>query len=937
MSVPFPQLRVRSEYSFRKAFGPLQRCADAAHNAGASAAGLVDGQTWGHVQWDKTARNAGLRPLFGSEVEWRLEDGRRPVSWTLMGQNSRGYYRAMSAIARAPETAAEVLAARGEDVISFAGVALEDPALIDYVDLSPSGPLAVQRALALAKRLRKPLVVTSNNFMPSERDAGAAAAMGVGRRALPMHVMGEKELREHFREIPARQWRQIVNNTREAAERAGSTLQKAPIIHVPNADLRAAALAGRDRRLKLGHLPAWPEEYQQRLEHELEVVLRKDFASYFIVVADLVSWAKERMLVGPGRGSSAGSLLCYCLGITEVDPIPHHLLFERFVDDNRSDLPDIDIDFSDRKRDEVFTYLRDKYGASNVARVGSINTLKPRSALAEVCKRLGVPDKARFDLLNVLIEYSSGDSRYGHSLEDTMTQTDTGRAFERQYPAAMVVREIEGHAWHTGVHAAGVLVCNEPVDEFVVVGADGVAHTDKAGIESLNLLKIDALGLRTLGVIEDADVISADELYALKPDDPAAFAVLNDRKFSGVFQFEGHAQQSVTKNIHVGSFQTMDHITALARPGPLGGGAANKYIDRHAGREAVEFRHPALEPILNDTYGVVLYQEQVMRIVRDIGDFSWSETSAIRKAMSGRKGKEFFDRQGDKFVEGASKHGIVESEAREIWDEICTFGAWGMNRAHTCAYALIGYWVCWMKAHHPLEYAAACLRSAKDDEQTIALLRELHHEGVAYTPFDIDLSREHWSVQDGRLVGGFRNLVGFGPAKARQALERRDAGRLTDKDRERIAAAQVRFADLFPLHTQFGYLFQDPTKAGCRAGSRFTEISELPDGGEVLMIVQLLRKEMRDENETVRVQRRNGRELRGNTLFVDLFCVDDSGGPITVRLDRFQWEPVGRRAAERLTPGVDVLMVRGRRVPNFNMVKVQRIRCLTNRALLETE
>ena len=216
------------------------------------------------------------------------------------------------------------------------------------------------------------------------------------------------------------------------------------------------------------------------------------------------------------------------LRITEVNPLDHDLLFERFIDLNRSDLPDIDIDFSDTKRDMVFEYLAERYGRRNVARIGNVSTLKARSVIARVTERLGIPEKEKFDVLNVLVEYSSGDARYGHALEDTLSQTDPGRRFAAKYPEAAVMFELENHASHTSVHAAGVIVCNDAIADYCTVGPDGVAHLDKPDTERLNLLKIDALGLRTLGVIEDAGVVTGGQLYALQLNDPEVFRVFND-------------------------------------------------------------------------------------------------------------------------------------------------------------------------------------------------------------------------------------------------------------------------------------------------------------------------------------------------------------------------------------------------------------------------
>lgn len=1183
-----PQLRCRTEFSFRQVYGHVAKVADALAALKAPAAGIVDPGTWGHVRWRKALNAHGIKPLFGTELVVAQPDGRKPVAWAL-AEDTRAFYK-FSTAARQKE--ADIAALFGETrsgVIRFAGAALTDPDTFDYIDLNPSSPLLQRAALRLHKATGKPLVITSDNAYPRREDYAAFMSIVGRERTTPQHLLAIKELREELRCLDDQSFALAVSNTFEVAERCASELPTAPIIHVEG-DLRALAEQGKQRRLSLGHLSSWPESYEARLQRELEAIELKQYDSYFLVVTDLISWAKERMLVGPGRGSSAGSLLCYLLGITEVDPIPHGLLFERFIDLTRKDLPDIDIDFSGTKREQCFEYLSNKYGSHNVARIGNVNTLKPRSVLAEVCKRFGIPDKERFDLLNVMIEYSSGDSRYGKGLEDTLNNTDTGRKFMERHPKAAVMGDVENHAWHTGVHAAGVIVCNVPVDEYCTVGADGVAQLDKPDAEALNLLKIDALGLRTLGIIEDSGVVTADELYALKLDDPEVLDIFNQRKYTGIFQFEGQSQRTISAQVHVDSFIAVDHLTALARPGPLGGGATGKYIARKAGTEPVTYTHPALEELLHDTYGVVLYQEQVMRIVRDIGKFSWDETTVIRKAMSGRKGKEFFDRQGEKFIAGAAEDGIDPATAQAIWSEICNFGAWGMNKSvcfdqrvklahpnqflganptieevykhykespspwtrqrgampvllslqqdgvarpaqavdltyngvkdcvelvfsdgravrcskdhkfiingewkpckeavvgdnfasckrerhikdhtfgkgkgwrkgrkgpgmsdkingkytaqvafrekmlwrpceacgaqdkrmevhhqdhkhglerpedlvwlcsgchkkvhmdagdwlppysrgwrkddgatllrveelgpqrtydihmpdpdhnyllangvvthnsHTCAYAVISYWCAWMKRYHPLEYAAACLRSAKDDDQTMEILREMAAEGVDYTPFDPELSDVNWSVQEGKLVGGFMNLVGFGPSKAVAAVEARRLGRMDDKLRARIAAAEVKFADLYPLSKRYAALYEDPEAHGCRAGSIVYKATELPDSGDVLYLGKIAKKELRDENETVRVARRDGRRVTGQTLFVDFFLRDDTGVPIICRVDRFKFESIGRIAMENLRAEEDVLLIRGKRIPGFNVIKIERMKCLNRPEALD--
>jgi DNA-directed DNA polymerase III PolC len=931
MSTTLPQLRVRTEFSFRDAFGPVPRVAAALAELGCPAAGIVDPGTWGHVRWARELGRCGVAPLFGTELTVAQPDGRAPKAWVL-AQDISAFYR-FSTATRKKGADLPALLRESRGIIRFAGAALTDPETFDYIDLNPASALQQRAALRLHERTGRPLVVTSDNWYPRPRDRSAFIAMGGRENVTPQHILSIDELRAALRCLTPAQFDAAVANAHEVAARCATALPKAPIIHVEG-DLRALAEAGKQRRLALGHLTAWPQEYEARLQRELEVVEAKGFESYFLVVADMIMWAKQRMLVGPGRGSSAGSLLCYCIGITEVDPIPHGLLFERFIDLTRKDLPDIDVDFNDTKREQVFDYLIQRYGRENVARIGSINTLKPRSVLAGVCKRFGISDAERFNLLNVLIEYSSGDSRYGKGLEDTLSNTDVGKAFMARHPKAAVMGEIENHASHTGVHAAGVIVSNVRLDDYCTVQEDGVAQIDKPDAEELNLLKIDALGLRTLGVLEDAGVATNDELYALRLDDPEVLRVFNERRYGAIFQFEGQAQRAISREVFVDSFRTIDHLTALARPGPLGGGATDKYIARKAGREEVKTTHPRLTEMLADTYGVVLYQEQVMRIVREIGKFSWEDTTVIRKAMSGRKGKEFFDRKGEQFIEGAAHDGISPDDARAIWNEICSFGAWGMNKSHTCAYSVISYWCAWMKRYHPLEYAAACLRGAKDDDQVMEVLREAVADGVKYVAFDVDRSDVTWRVIDGELVGGFMNLVGIGPAKAAAAVELRRLGKL---DREKFLKLDVKFADLYPLSNKYADLYADPEAHGCRPGSKLLKADELPPSGNVLYLGKLVGKKLRDANEALLVTRRGGRKIHGNTLFADLVLKDDGGVPMICRIDRFDYNPTGRLAIENLVVDKDVLLVRGRRVPNFQMIKVERIKCLTNpEALHET-
>lgn len=929
MGAGLTQLRCRTEFSFREAYGKIPAVAARLAALNTPAAGIVDGGTWGHVRWARELAKHNIRPLFGTEIGLHRADGKRPRFWFL-AEDTKKFYNLSTALRAEGLTEADQLKLLkdAEGVLRFAGTALTDPETFDYIDLNPASPLQQRAALKLHAATGKPLVITSDNAHPGPEDFNTFAAFAQRQRVTPQWILSTDELRTQLKVLTDEQFSAAVAQTNVAARLCAAQLARAPMIKV-DGSLEEAVAAGKADRLSRGHIAQWTAAHEQRLQYELGLIRSKQYESYFLVVADLVRWAKTAMLVGPARGSSAGSLVCYLLHITEVDPLEHDLLFERFIDVSRSDLPDIDIDFSQQHK--VFEYLPRKYGREKVARIGNINTMRARTVIAKVCGALGIPEREKFDVLDVLIEYSSGDSRYGHALEDTLTQTAPGQRFAEKYPEAKLMFDLENHASHTGVHASGVIVSNEPISDFCTVGPDGVAQLDKPDAEALNLLKIDSLGLRTLAVIEDARVVTAEELYALKLNDPRVFKVFNDHHYAGIFQFEGQAQRRVAAEIEVKSFKQVDHITALSRPGPLGGGASQKYIARAAGREPVEYRHPSMAAYLADTMGVVLYQEQVMRICFEIGKFDWKTVSEIRKAMSGRKGKEYFDRRGEQFVTGAQQQSMPREDAETIWSEICTFGAWGMNKSHTVSYSVISYWCAWLKAYHPLEYFAACLRNAKDDNQAIEILREAGKEGIKYTAFDPARSALDWAVIDGQLIGGFRNLKGFGPAKAAKALEQRAAGKL---DLEKLAEHEIKFQQLYPLTAEWGHAYEDPTVVGCQPGSRFSKIDALPARGDVLVLARVDRKELRDENETVRVARREGKRLKGQTLFLDVFASDDSGVPITFRFDRFLYKPLGARAAEHLKPG-DVVMVRGYRIENFAMVKVKKIKCLNRPEVFE--
>jgi hypothetical protein len=388
--------------------------------------------------------------------------------------------------------------------------------------------------------------------------------------------------------------------------------------------------------------------------------------------------------------------------------------------------------------------------------------------------------------------------------------------------------------------------------------------------------------------------------------------------------------------MHISTFADLDHITALARPGPLGGGAATRYIYRHEGKEGFDYPHPSMAEYLDETFGLVIYQEQVLRMCREIGQMSWDDVTLLRKAMSKSYGKEYFDQFGEKFVAGAATLSIDSGAAWAMWDQINSMGMWAFNKAHSVSYAIISYWTAWLKAHHPLSYTAAALRNAKDDSSVVSLLREHIAEGNSYVAFDIDKSEVNWSVQDGQLIGGFLNLHGFGPAKSIQAISKRKAGKLEAKDIERIQKAKNKFSELYPIRSVYAAYYDDPESKGIASGWHITELNDMPQSGEVLLLGKLVAKDLRDENEAIRVQRRGGKKRAGPSKFVDFKLLDDSTtNAITIRVTTRQYETIGEAIIQKAVEGQEVFMIRGSKIANYPMVKIDKIKCLTNPELFK--
>lgn len=937
----FINLRNRTEHSYRTAVGKLEKVVAA--QGGAKFAGITDRHgTWGHVRWSKECKKAGIKPIFGVELavvpDMEVREKQHTNHMSFLAKNNDGLREIYELTSLATEKfyyvpridySAVADVCRTGNVIALSGATpnwehVKKGWKNFYIELNQ---LSLAMTPDVAMKLGYKLVATGDNLFPSGED-----------RAVYQIVMGkDKNNRTAIGHILSIwDWQSLwphsnaaIELAEELAKQCDASLPTAEMVHPKvTKTLEQMCIEGaKPRNIDLKN-----PIYANRLKVELDLIKEKKFEDYFFVVADMVNYARQHMLVGPARGSSCGSLVCYLVGITGIDPIPYDLLFERFIDINREDYPDIDIDFQDDKREMVFDYLREKYGYDNVSRLGTINVFKAKSAISDVAKELQIPIWEVQDLKDSIIERSTGDSRAAFCILDTFEQLEIGRSTLAKYPELNYAGEIEGHAKHTGVHAAGIIVTAKPVTNYCSVSQQtGAAMLDKKDAEALNLLKIDALGLRTLAVLQDTlDQIGKERAWLenYPTADQKAFDILNQGKFSGIFQFEGYALQSLTKQLKVDGIEDIVSITALARPGPLNSGGATEFIRRRTGENETKYLHPLAEEITKVTFGVIVYQEQVMQIAREIGGLSWEDVSQLRKAMSRSLGKEFFDTYWEKFKVGTDAKNIPEDQAQIIWDNINTMGSWAFNRSHAVAYGMMSYWCLVLKAHHPLEFAAACLRNAKDDDQSIKILRELVKEGYEYQPFDRDKSLANWSVQDGRLIGGLVSIKGVGDKLAANLIRKREAGEVfTAREERLLTSGETPWDSVFEGKDQWGHIRQDPEKYGIN--SRIVNLEEITQqsDGMFVFIAKITEKNLRNHNELQNLAKRNGQKMTGQTIFLNLTVEDDTSSMIC-NINRYRYMQYGLPIIEQGKLG-DWYLFKGENRKGFRKIYIHRWKKLT--------
>jgi DNA polymerase III subunit alpha len=854
MTVPFVHLRLHTEYSLVDGLIRIKSLVKQVAAAGMPAVAVTDrSNLFALIKFYKAALGAGIKPIIGVDA-WVRREG-EPARLVLLCQNLTGYRNLTRLVSRGylegqqrgiPVIDHAWLAGHTDGLLALSGgregelgraLLNEQPAqaqtwLADWRALFPNRfYLEVQRTgrpqeeayldavVALAAATGTPVVATNEVCFLQREDYEAHEARVCIHEGVTLddprrprgysdqqYLRAPEEMAELFADLP-----EALENSVEIARRCNLQLELGknvlPDFPVPDGlttdvYFAAQARAGLEQRLRRLFDPAGPEfaerrqPYDARLELELHVIIQMGFPGYFLIVADFIRWARDHGVpVGPGRGSGAGSLVAYALGITDLDPLAYELLFERFLNPERVSMPDFDIDFCMEGRDRVIEYVTQRYGRDRVSQIATHGTMAAKAVVRDVGRVLGHP-YGFVDRIAKLIPFE-----IGMTLDKAIEQeAELRRLYENDEEIRtliMLARKLEGLARNVGKHAGGVVIAPTSLTDFSPLYCEEgepsvVTQFDKDDVEAAGLVKFDFLGLRTLTIIDWA-VRTANEqrratgeppleIEAIPLDDGPTFDLLKRYQTTAVFQLESSGMKDLIRRLQPDRFEEIVALVALFRPGPLQSGMVDDFIDRKHGRARIEYPHPALATILQPTYGVILYQEQVMQIAQVLAGYSLGGADLLRRAM-GKKDAAKMAKERDGFVRGATNYGVDPETASYIFDLIDKFAGYGFNRSHSAAYALISYQTAWLKAHYPAAFMAAVLSSDMDKtDKVVVLLEECRRMNLKLVPPAINASEYRFTVGDaGEILYGLGAIKGAGEG-AIEALvqERRQGGPYRD-------------------------------------------------------------------------------------------------------------------------------------------------------------
>lgn len=778
-------------------------------------------------------------------------------------------------------------------------------------------------------------------------------------------------------------------NTEEVAQRCNVTLPKATNLIFPTPDgqsikeyiwdLLRKGWRHRARANKRMHQD--PALYHERLKYEMDLIEGKGFLDYFAMLAEATIWCKDRgIAVGPARGSAAASLTCYLLRITEIDPLPFpSMLFERFIDFNRTDLPDIDLDFDDERRHELVQHMSDVYGADHVGNIGTFTKYKGKNSLEDVARAHQIGKWVIEPVKALVVERSGGDSRGDATLEDTVSMFPVATEVFKEHPELEYAYRLEGNYRGMSVHASGLAVCNEPLTDNMAYytkrdNRSGdmrqVLSVDKYDAEYLGIMKADFLGLTTMGMIGRAlDIIglSLDDMYIVANptiyEDPEVIEAFRVNNVDGIFQFGGEATRIVNGDVKPDNFLELCDINALSRPGPLHSGSTADYINIKHGRMEPIRIHPVVDEITQHTKYCIIYQEQILKLVRVVGGFDWTHAQEIRKIISQKHGEAAFNMRVEMFVEGAERlHGMDRETALGIWRRLATAGTYAFNAAHCVSYSMLAYWTMWLKIKHPAAFYAASLAKAGDDkDKRYGLLRSASKAGMTIVP-PTPKSGETWSVdKKGRVVGGLRQIPGIGPSTYPLIIEDRKVNGVPKSwdDLQRIkgigpvtTAKMQAFAD---SEDPFGISRVDNILTRVRSAIRNGELGVLPNpthraidiptDASNLRVVYVGIPNFRNPQDVVEDERaRTGKDYDEIIATMDrpdlvkkmaMQCYDDSDKTVYLRFSRYKF-PQFEKGLWKIDLDHDVVLIVGKKRGGFGTsIHVERMWIIDPDVLLE--
>jgi DNA polymerase III subunit alpha len=709
----------------------------------------------------------------------------------------------------------------------------------------------------------------------------------------------------------------------------------------------------------------------ERIKREMDMILGKDFADFFLFTSDTIRWAKDNdVAIGPGRGSVAASDVSYMTRITEIDPYRYPgMIFERFMDVTRHDPPDIDVDCSDEERYKVYDYIAYKYGAECVGHIGNFVRYRAKNSLQDVAMVYRIPIAAKETVANLAIERSGGDSRADATLEDTFEMFPAARAVLEMFPDLGKASRLEADVRGMSVHACGLMVANSPLTDICAVyekDGERVLSIDKIDAEYVGALKLDFLGLSTMGMIARClrmTGLTLEDLYAIPDDHPGAIEIFRNGDVVGIFQFEGRATRLVNRDVRPDHFMHITDINALSRPGPLFSGQTAEYIEVRHGRKQPTPLHPIVDEITKDTYGQMIYQEHILRCLKEIGDLPWTNVHHIRRIIAKKAGQAAFQQNFDEFAEGAWRlHRIDRDKAEEIWHRLVTSGTYAFNIAHAVSYSMLAFWTAWLKANYPVEFYAASLAKATSADLQFRLMRDALAHSIDVRAPSLQYSKATWRAVPGiGLVAGWQQIPKVG-AKTAQRMEEAAGGYgyddwielraipgIGDKTIARIEA-WVEAKDPFGLYRterRLGAvrrflrgkgkgLAPVPTHDGAQL-AKMSVRTRLPGerwvpGPKVIYMGMVRKVEYKDIVEDERS--RTGKEVEEILKEIKrpdlikratLHCFDTSDEEVYARVNRFQF-PKLQRQLGTIRANRDVVIIAGNRIGGFGTpITVDRI------------